>query len=369
MVVAVAGVVLSFVNGDVDVRIGIVVAVLAYPVVGAVVAARRPHNVVGWLLLLAGCCLVVLVYSEQYALWALAPGTHRPGGLVVAWLSGWVYAPILGVLVFFLPLLFPTGRLLTARWRPVLWCGIAFVVLAVVSNALLPDNVVVSGVGRVRNPFAWDAQVGAVRFVNNLTVPFLLVSAVGSIAALVVRFRRSRDVERQQLKLFTYAAALTPVPFMVYGFSEYASQLAYVLLVPLVPLAVGFAVLRYRLFDIDRLISRTVSYAIVTVLIAVPYLLLVPLVTKVVGGSSVAVAAGTLAAAAAFNPLRRRVQAGVDRRFNRARYDAQHTVESFAARLRDEVDLDTLTIELLGVVRATMQPATAALWLRPPATS
>jgi hypothetical protein len=223
----------------------------------------------------------------------------------------------------------------------------------------------------VRNPVVYlPAAEPLLDVVLGLSALGFFPGIAGAIAALVVRFRRSRGIERQQLKWFTYAAALAPLPFLVYEVVPglFAPLLA--VLLPLVPVSVGIAILRYRLYEIDRIINRTLVYGLLTTILGLCYVagsLVFLLVTGAgAGPPSWLVAAATLATAAAFRPARRRVQAAVDRRFNRRRYDAARTIEAFSARLREEVDLDELSAELLAVVGRTMEPVSASLWLRPP---
>jgi len=345
------------------------VAVTSFVLTGVVLVRRANAGVVGMLLIVVGIAVLLLFGSGQYARYALKtrPGA-LPGPLVVAWGVGWTVPVLVAALAVWLPLVFPTGHLLSRRWRPVAWAAGVFVVLNVVTNGLLPDTAEVSGLGTVRNPFALTAAEPVLRAANGLDGLVILAAIVGSLASLVVRFRRSRGVERQQLKLVTTALALTPLPFLAHDLVPAATTLLFTLVIPLVPLAVAVAVLRYRLYDIDRLISRTVSYAVLTGLLIGSYVVIVTVATRLLPSSnSLAVAASTLAVAALFQPLRRRVQSAVDRRFNRARYDAEHTVYAFSRRLREEVELETVRADLLAVVRQTMQPTAAGLWLRAPA--
>lgn len=342
------------------------VAALTFAVTGAVLVSRLGGNLVGWLLCLVGVSVVLLLGGEQYALYALktSPGA-LPGPLVAAWLSGWIYAPMLTALAVWLPLLFPTGRLLGRRWRLVAFCGAAFLVAAVLGNGLMPGTSEVQGIGVVRNPFALSAAVPALRILLGSDLGFLVVAVVGSLASLVVRFRRAGRVERQQIKLVTMALALTPAPFLAHDLAPALSQPLTAVVFPLVPVAVAVAVLRYRLYDIDRLISRTVSYAILTGLLVAVYAGLVTVATRLVHSKdSLVIAGSTLAVAALFQPLRSRVQHAVDRRFNRTKYDAERTIEAFSRRLRAEVDLETVRNDLLAVVGTVLQPAAAGLWLR-----
>jgi hypothetical protein len=357
--------VLKVLNGPADLRSALLVAApLAFSVVGALVAARQQRNPVGWQLLAVGVLLTANLLGESYARYALitAPGS-LPGGLYGPWL-GWTYAPIVAILAILLPLYFPTGRLLSPRWRPVVGFGIGFLVFAVVGNALWPGpDPPLLGLAPVPNPVVFLPQAKPLfELFRTLAGLCLLPGIAGAIAALVVRFRRSRGIERQQLKWFTYAAALAPVP----GFAYEAAPSIF----PLVPISVGVAILRYRLYEIDRIINRTLVYGLLTVILGLGYaagsLVFVLVAGPGADPPSWLVAAATLAAAAIVRPARRRLQAAVDRRFNRRRYNAAQTIAAFSTRLRDQVDLDTLASELLAVVDQTMEPAQASLWLRPP---
>jgi hypothetical protein len=367
-------VVLKALNSGTDLwSMPVVVAPLAFAVVGALVASRQQRNPVGWQLLAVGVFMTANLAGESYARYALltAPGS-LPGGLYGAWL-GWSYAPIVAILAVFLPLYFPTGRLLSPRWRPVLWLGAGFLVLAVAGNALWPGpDVLVPGVDPVRNPVVFLPRAKPLfELLQGLAGLCLLPAIGGAIAALVVRFRRSRGVERQQLKWFTYAAALAPLPPLAYNVDPRIFELLRPVIFPLVPISVGVAILRYRLYEIDRIINRTLVYGLLTVLLGAVYTAgvfgLGQLLNPVTGESALAVAASTLAVAALFQPARRRIQAVVDRRFNRRRYDAAKIIEAFSTRLRDQIDLDTLSSELLAIIDQTMEPTRVSLWLRPSA--
>jgi hypothetical protein len=272
-------------------------------------------------------------------------------------------------------LLFPTGRLPSARWRPVAVAAAVATVGITTLSALTPtltdeENYTVRnpiGVGWVQDPE--QSAVGAVLF------GLLLVCMGAAALSLVLRFRRSQGVERQQLKWFTYAGALMIVSVLATDYLLPASADVEVLaglIIALVPVAAGIAILRYRLYDIDRLINRTLVYGALTAVLGAVYAAVVLVVGQGFGGvggepPSWAVAGATLAVAALFQPARRRIQQVVDRRFDRRKYDAAKTVEAFSARLREELDLDTLSAELLAVVNQTMQPTRVSLWLRPPA--
>jgi hypothetical protein len=282
-------------------------------------------------------------------------------------------------LVFvFTPLLCPTGRLLSARWRPVAVTAALTTVVIIALTALQPTLEVQGEEDMVRNPMGlgWVQDQGSTAL-GAVLLGLILVCAVAAAVSLMLRFRRSRGVERQQLKWFTYAAALMVLFLLM---TEYllpdtgVIDAFFGLLVALIPVSAGIAILRHRLYDIDRLINRTLVYGLLTVILALAYAVVVLVLGQLfgeVGGNSPswAVAAATLTVAALFQPARRRIQQAVDRRFNRRRYDAARTVEAFSVRLRDELDLDALSVELLAVVDQTMQPTLASLWLRPSARS
>jgi hypothetical protein len=365
-----AVVALQLLNGTSELGWAALPALLAFAVVGALVASRQPRNSVGWLLVAVAVCMTVRLVGESYARYALitAPGS-LPGGLVAAWLqSSWF--GVVAILAIFLPLYFPTGRLLSPRWRPVLWLGSAYLSSAVLSNALQPGPTDwLAGVRPARNPVVYLPTAKPLLDVIGVAGLCLLPAVGGAIAALVVRFRRSRGIERQQLKWFTYAAALAPLPFLVYEVIPGVFEPLLAVTLPLVPVSVGIAILRYRLYEIDRIINRTLVYGLLTAVLGLGYAAgsLVSILVVGVGSGppSWLVAAATRAAAAVFRPARRRIQAVVDRRFNRRRHNAAQTIQAFSGRLREQIDLDTLSSEVLTVVDQTMEPTQVWLWLRP----
>jgi hypothetical protein len=372
---AVALLLLSVANGNFQRQpladtLGLLLAFAAFMVVGALIVAHRPGNAVGWVFSAIGLLAVTGALAEEYAGYAVLtrPGS-LPGGVLAGWYAGWAWYPTVALVVVFTPLLFPDGRPPSPRWRPVAWLAgagaAAFVALAAAQPTIeLDDGHVVDnpvGVAAVGDP-----EQGAVGLVLTSALGLLVVAAV---ASLVVRFRRSRGDERLQLKWFTYAGALLPLVLLGDLLPDAVNSVLFAVAISLLPVAAGIAILRYRLYDIDRLINRTLVYGLVTALLGGVYAGLVLLAGQLFGDlgdrpPSWAVAGATLAVAALFQPARQRVQALVDRRFNRARYDAARTVDAFSARLRDQVDLDTLSAELLGVVDQTVQPASASLWLR-----
>jgi hypothetical protein len=352
-----------------------VLAFAAFMAVGAVIVAHRPGNAVGWIFSAIGLLTAIGWPATEYAARAnLARPDALPGAVLAAWFTSWFWYSTLGLLLVFTPLLFPTGRLLSARWRPVAVAAAVATVGITTLSALKPtlqdENYVVRnpiGLAGVQDPE--ESAAGAVLF------GLLLVCMVAAGLSLVLRFRRARGVERQQLKWFTYAGALMILSLLASDYllpdNAYVDVLAG-LIIALVPVAAGIAILRYRLYDIDRLINRTLVYGALTALLGAVYVAVVLVLGQGFGGvggepPSWAVAGATLAVAALFQPARRRIQAVVNRRFDRRKYDAARTVEAFSARLRDEIDLDTLSAELVAVVNQTMQPTWVSLWLRPPA--
>ena len=334
---------------------------VAIPVVGFVLASRRPQNGIGWLFLVAGLALGLSGFSNQYALHALvADQGSLPAGRALAWLSNWSSVIPMAMLAF-LFLLFPTGYLRSRRWRPAAWfVGGAF--------ALITAWALIGASSEWAHPFTSSNAPGS--NAPGLTGVFFLLSAalLVSVAALVVRFAKSSGEERLQLKWCAAAALLLVVVFVASIWTNSAvvnvlQSLAFVCLWT----AIAIAVLKYRLYEIDQIISRTLAYAIVTGLLVGVYAGLVLLATQVLSlHTPVAVAVSTLAAAALFNPLRQRMQRVVDRRFNRARYDADQTIAAFAASLKDTVDLDSVRGDLATAVHQALEPAHVSVWIRPP---
>ncbi len=355
---------------------------VGYAVIGAVLASRRQSNPIGWLLLGIGLASAARAVAGQYALYALT-GSSRPAAAVwAAWYVNWSLTLLFpGGLLTFLLLLFPSGRLLSPRWRAVGWLAAGLSVIYLLLTWLCSASITLgSGVFRVPNPTAvrgWSfAAPGSL--VSNVAWVLGWVPLLAAAASLVGRYRRSVGEERLQLKWFTYAAALSLgllSALVPVSSSSKSGQVAFDAAVVTgiglaLPTAVGIAVLKYRLYAIDRIISRTVSYAVVTGLVVGVYLGCIALFTKISPfRGSVSVAAAVLAAAALFSPLRKRVQTVVDRRFDRARYDAERVVVQFSVQLRDEVDLDVLGADLVGVVNQVLAPTHLTLWLHDPVSS
>ena len=354
------------------------VGFLAFLTVGVLVASRRPENPIGWIFCAVALSNFLWAFGWQYAVYALVtePGS-LPGGRVIAWLgTGWSATLGWGLMATFVPLLFPTGRLPSRRWRPVAWLAAALLALGMLALAFTPGPISEEGPS-VPNPAGMEGVGGALVLVENIAISLLLAIMVASVSSVVLRYRRSRGEERQQIKWFAFAIVLLVSSIVLGilanfapGFGAVANALQ-VLGVSSVPVAVGIAILRYRLYDIDRIINRTLVYGALTAALVLVYLggvVLLQSVFRALTGqeSQLAVVASTLAIAALFNPLRLRIQAFIDRRFYRQKYDAARTLESFGARLRDEVGLGALSADLLGVVGETVQPGHASLWLRPP---
>ena len=356
---------------------------LAFPMVGALIASRRPKNPIGWICLAVGIIWMIMLTSTSYGLYGLVV---RPGSVpfpaAIASLGEWIWVPAVGLLGIYLVLLFPDGRLPSRRWRPLAWLSGAVIFLASAGFALSPGPM--DSLPRTPNPFGlekypWiaDATLGVM-----LLLPLCILA---SATSLVLRFLRSRGEEREQIKWLAFAASILGLglsSFVIPGIlmpeaTGGAAPLWQNLLEDAVTLsfagvavAVGVAILRYRLYEIDLIINRTLVYGSLTAILAALYfggIVLLQQVFVVLTGeqSTLAVVASTLVIAALFNPLRRRIQSFIDRRFYRRKYDARKTLEAFSAKLRDETDLEALSDDLVGVVRETIQPAHVSLWLRP----
>jgi hypothetical protein len=349
-----------------------VAAAVSAVTVGAVLASRRPHHPVGWLLVGLGLSSTTHDLTYAYTRYGLVA---RPGSLPgAAYLAGLNNGLVLSWICCagFVMLLTPTGRLPSPRWRR--WAGVtvAAAVVWLLASVVHPQPLYPE-YPEVGNPLAVPGlPLGLLNVVQPAAGVVVLVSLVVAAVSLLRRFRRARGTERQQLRWLAWGAALAAVA-LVAAIASLALDSEFDLLnvslgicAAVLPLATGAAILRYRLYDIDRIISRTLAYGLLTVLLGSAYAAIVLGLGRLLPqGSSLGVAAATLAVAAAFQPARRRIQAVVDRRFNRRRHDAAQKIAVFNARLRDQVDLDTLTAELLAVVDQTMQPTRASLWLRP----
>jgi hypothetical protein len=346
---------------------------LAFATVGALILSRRPHHAIGWLCWTIGAVVCFGSVGVEAARRVVGDPVSGPVALVLLVGSAAFVVSLLGLLPL-LVLVFPTGRLPSRRWRPAIGVFAGGLVLYLGLYVLQPGPM---GAGLSANPLGVDWAEQLLRRIGPLLAWLFALFVVLVVVSLVRRFRRARGDERQQLKWFTFAAALTAVlPLTLGSLAERVSPplvgaLFFTVVVVLLPAAIGVAILKYRLYDIDRIINRTLVYALLTILLAAVYTSVVLVLGQLSGGigtttPSWAVAAATLAAAALFQPARRRIQAAVDRRFNRRKYNTANTIEAFSTRLRDQLDLDTLSTELLAVVDQTMEPTRVSLWLRPP---
>ena len=359
------------------------VAVVTYAGTGRLITSRLPGNLIGWLLGLIGLSLAAAMLTEQYALYGVATA---PGSVPAARLAGWgsgAFVAVAVTLLFCVVVLFPDGRLPSRRWRPVLWAVIV-VAAGWAAQQLQAGTSISGGITNALdtagasypNPLGVFPRHGWFGGLIAATYALGVVTGILVVASVFVRRHSASAEQRKQLAWLGYVGVMTAVwlaflliEVSVTGGDNWVASLGWVLLfltpVAGIPLACAVAVLKYRLYEIDRIISRTLAYAIVTGLLVGVYTGLVLLATRVLPASHpVAVAGATLAAAALFSPLRSRVQRAVDRRFNRARYDAHRMVTAFAARLKDAVDVDTVREDLTGVVSRALEPVHLSVWVR-----
>jgi hypothetical protein len=367
------------------------VAFLAFPLVGALIASRRPDNTVGWILLVDGLLWMFLSMTDSYSVYGVAKPGSVPFPVAIGTLGNqWLWVPTVGLLGIYLLLLFPDGRLPSRRWRPLAWFSGTVIVLMSVTGGLAPGPL--ENQGGVRNPFGveeapWLADAALVM------LPLLPLCILTAAVSLVMRFRRSGGEVREQIKWIAFVASFAGLAYLIALVSPFIlapqmlsnagklppTPLWFELLFSVavlgfagVPVAIGFAILRYRLYEIDILINRTLVYGSLTAVLAVVYFggvattqAIFHALTGQEQQPQLTIVVSTLVIAALFNPLRRSIQSFIDRRFYRSKYDARTTLEAFSAKLRDETDLDALSDDLVGVVRETMQPAHVSLWLRP----
>jgi hypothetical protein len=363
---------------------------LVFPFVGALVASRRPQNPIGWILLADGLLWMLLTVIDSYSRYGVA----RPGSVpfpvtIGALANTLLWVPTVGLLGIYTILLFPDGKLPSRRWRPLAFFSGVVIVLLSVTGMLAPGPL--ENQGGVRNPFGLEALPWLVGLTNIIT-PLLPLCILASAVSMVLRFRRSRGEVREQIKWIAFAASFVGLLYLI------AMIIGGIFTVALsgdngslpsppwwfdllfsvavlgfagVPVAIGFAVLKYRLYDIDIIINRTLVYGSLTATLVALYFggvaatqTILRALTDQTDQPQLAVVVSTLVIAALFNPLRRRIQAFIDRRFYRKKYDARKILEAFSARLRDVTDLETLDNDLAGVIRETMQPAHVSLWLR-----
>ena len=361
---------------------------LAFPIVGALVASRRPENPIGWICLASGLLFMLLAVTDSYSIYGVAQQGSVPFPVVVGTIGNqWLWVPAVGLLGIYLILLFPDGRLPSRRWRPLaLFSGVMIVVLSV-TEGLAPGPL--ENQGGVRNPFGIEALPWLVT-VSYIILPLLPLCILASAVSMVLRFRRSRGEVRQQIKWFTFVASIAGLMYFLVIIGQVVIVLGSDGRLPQtpfwvellfwlgtlgfagVPVAIGLAVLKHRLYDIDVVINLTLVYGSLSAMLVALYfggVATTQTILRALTGQSeqsqLAIVVSTLAIAALFNPLRRRIQSFIDRRFYRRKYDARKTLEAFSARLREETDLESLNNDLAGVIRETMQPAHVSLWLRP----
>lgn len=360
---------------------------VASPVVGALIISRvRPDHPIGWLFIVSSGALAFGLVIDTYVTRHVALGGEVGPAAVLKWLGSWSSAPAFATLPLF-ALLFPDGRPPSRRWIPLIWTTLIGAALLMFSEALRPEVIIFTAGAEliVPNPFSIPAIAPVATAAGAVALALILGSVLLAMLALVLRFKRSRGTERQQLKWFVLAmgtlATLLVTSAMIEAVAsggraemsamDPVAQAVWILAISslvLLPLSAGVAILRYRLYDIDVLINRALVYGALSAMLLGTYvfsvLVLTALVRPITGSGDLAVAVSTLAVLALFQPLRARIQRAVDRRFYRARYDAARTIDRFGARLREQVDLDQLRGELIGVVDETIKPAHASLWLR-----
>ena len=369
----------------------IFVLFLAFPIVGALVASRRPQNPIGWICLASGLLWMLLAVTDSYSIYGVARPGSVPFPVAVGTIGNqWLWVPTVGLFGIYMILLFPDGRLPSKRWRPLAWLSGVMIVLLSITEGLAPGPL--ENQGGVRNPFGLEA-LPWLEDVSYIILPLLPLCILASAVSMVLRFRRSRGEVRQQIKWVAFVASFSGLLYLI----AIISQLVFVLNISEsggsiprfpwwaevlfsvavlgfagVPVAIGFAVLKYRLYDIDVVINRTLVYGSLTAMLVALYfgsVAATQTILRALTGQTeqpqLAVVISTLVIAALFNPLRRRIQSFIDRRFYRRKYDARKTLEAFSARLREETDLETLNSDLADVIRETMQPAHVSPWLRP----
>jgi hypothetical protein len=356
----------------------------AFAVVGALLLARRPANAIGWIMATIGLMVPVFNTGSAYASYVVAT-RGRPDALAVfgAWCANWYWFVMLALALIYLPMLFPNGRLISRRWLPFAVIGgmgpFGVAILGALADTLTTGEA--SGY-RIDNPIGIEGLSGTTNPTAFVVFEvFFAVGVIGAAASVVVRLRRSRGVERRQLEWFAYTTVVFIGSSIISGIASDVTgtrwlgnvsfSLSMVGLVCL-PIAVGVAILRFRLYDIDLIINRTLVYGPLTATLALVYfggVATTESVFRALTGQNqqpqLAIVVSTLAIAALFSPLRRRIQSYIDRRFYRNRYDARKALEAFSAKLRDETNLDALNAELVGVIDETMQPEHLTLWLRP----
>jgi hypothetical protein len=339
--------------------------IASFGFVGALVASRQSSNPIGWILWTTATLVAIALAGSDYAGYSAEHlGGALPGTVFIAWLASWLFVPAIGLTMVFVPLLFPNGHLPSRRWLPVAIFGTA----AIAGGALVAfRSGPLQNVQAIQNPLGISGLRPLIDAVGFPPGSLMGLAILVALASAVVRFRSGGPVERRQLKWF---GSVLFVAVLIFALAPDSLNLVSFASIGLLPLAIGIAVLRYRLYEIDRIISRTLAYTALTAALVVVYLAAFAAVQNglapfTASGGPLAVAASTLAVFALFQPLRRRFQSAMDRRFNRSRYDAQRTVEAFAGQLRDEVDIVRLGGEIEAVIGETLAPASVGVWLRP----
>jgi hypothetical protein len=350
---------------------------VSFSIIGAIIASRLPANPLGWLFCAAACVAAVDHFSAEYALYALlAQPTSLLAGEALAWLASWAWILYAGCIALSL-LLFPNGRLPSRRWRWLAWFSVFLTIAGAVWVAVSPG--VIGNLGSIRNPLGIEGLPSGFKPVQTIMLALLFFAAVST---LVVRLRRARGIERQQIKWPAFTVVVAGSSFLSdTAISEaiglrWLEWAGYVVFIPALigfPISIGIAIVRYRLYDIDILINRTLVYGALSATLALIYFggvattqTIFRALTAQEQQPQLAIVISTLLIAALFNPLRRRIQRFIDRRFYRSKYDARKTLEAFSAKLRNEADLDALSADLVDVVREKIQPAHVSLWLRKP---
>src|SRR5215218_8626615 len=347
----------------------------SFSIIGAIIASRLPANPVGWLFCAAACTIAVECLSAEYAIYTLvARPDSLPASEALAWLAFWAWIPSIGCIVLSL-LLFPNGRLPSSSWSWLAWLSVLLTIAGAVWVALSPGAI--GNLGSTRNPLGIEGLPSGYKPVQTIMSALLLVAAVSTLG---LRLLRTSGIEHQQIKWPAFIAVMAAGGSILYDTAiseaiglrwlEWAGYVGLIAALVGFPISIGIAIVRYRLYEIDHIINRTLVYALLTAISAAVYFGAVVLLQRVFVAltgqqSTLAVVASTLVIAALFNPLRRRIQSFVDRLFYRRKYDARKTLEAFSAKLRDETDLEALNNDLVGIVRETMQPAHVSLWLRP----
>jgi hypothetical protein len=347
---------------------------ITFSIIGAIIASRLPANPLGWLFCAAACVAAVAHFSGEYAIYALLVQPDAlPAGNALAWIASWVWILFIGCLVLSL-VLFPDGRLPGRSWRWLVWLTLLLTSFGSVWQAFTPG--VILSLESIRNPLGIEGLPKANDPVQAIMFALMFVAVASS---LFVRLLRSRGIERQQIKWPAYTAAMAATgSILTYTIAEatgaqWIQWTGFVILIAAIvsfPLSVGIAIVRYRLYEIDLIINRTLVYGSLTATLVALYFGVIVVLQRIFvllasQQSTLAVVASTLLIAALFTPLRRRIQSFIDRSFYRRKYDAARTLEGFSMKLRSETDLEALTDDLVGVVEETMQPTHVSLWLRP----